>query len=76
MHNGYAPDDGDVAIAIHQVPEGGITDGATAVIVAGHDGFYRRIGPRQEWWIVDIEGCLWWMDSGDLPVTYSGPSDT
>jgi len=56
MHNGYAPGDGDVAIAIHQVPEGGITDGATAVIVAGHDGFYRRIGPRQEWWIVDIEG--------------------
>jgi len=56
MHNGYAPGDGDVAIRIQVVPEGGITDGATAVTVAGHDGFYRRIGPRLEWWIVDIAG--------------------
>jgi len=56
MHNGYAPGDGDVAIRIQVVPEGGITDGATAVTVAGHDGFYRRISPRLEWWIVDIEG--------------------
>ena len=54
MHNGYGS--GDVEIRVEQVPEGGITDGATATTVAGHDGIYRRIDPRNEWWIVDIEG--------------------
>ncbi len=54
MHNGYGS--GDVEIRVEQVPEGGITDGATATTVAGHDGIHRRIDPRNEWWIVDIEG--------------------
>jgi Tol biopolymer transport system component len=56
MHNGYASGDGGVAIYIEVVPDGGVTDGATAVSIAGHDGTYRRIGPRMEWWIVEIEG--------------------
>ncbi|HEY6567688.1 MAG TPA: hypothetical protein VI341_09230 [Actinomycetota bacterium] len=54
MHNGYGS--GDVEIHISQVPEGEITDGATAATVAGHDGIYARIDPRRERWIVDIEG--------------------
>jgi hypothetical protein len=53
MHNGYGS--GDVEIHIRQVPEG-VTDGVTAVTVAGRDGVYRRIDPRMEWWFVDIEG--------------------
>jgi len=53
MHNGYGS--GDVEIRVEQVPEGGITDGATATTVAGHEGIYRRIDPRNQWWIVDIE---------------------
>jgi hypothetical protein len=57
MHNGWPPPGpADVEIRIQQVPAGGITDGATAATVAGRDGIYRRIDPRREWWIADIEG--------------------
>ncbi len=70
MHNGYGS--GDVAIQIG-VADGAIPDAdATAVEVAGHNGFYRRLDPQGdepailtpyepiegqgEEWIVDIEG--------------------
>ena len=42
-------------IHVQQVPAGGITDGGSAVTVAGHEGIYLRID-AQEWWVVDIEG--------------------
>jgi hypothetical protein len=54
MHNGYGS--GEVDIRIVQVPEGGITDGAAAATVAGHDGLHRRIDAQRKEWIVDIEG--------------------
>ncbi|HEU4356120.1 MAG TPA: hypothetical protein VFT27_11070 [Actinomycetota bacterium] len=55
MHNGYGT--GDVEISVGVVPEGVIPDeSATAVIVAGRDGLYRRIDAQREEWIVDIEG--------------------
>lgn len=82
MHNGFASPthDADVAISIDAarpgvlhyevvVPDGPTTDdSATAVTVAGRDGFYRRLDDRleeaglDEWftrweeWTVDIEG--------------------
>ena len=53
MHNGYGS--GDVEIRINEGPEGGLTDGVPTT-VAGYEGFYQRIDPRREWWIVEIEG--------------------
>ena len=55
VHNGNGS--GNVEIHVEDVvPEEGITAGATAVTVAGHDGIYRRMDARREEWIVDIEG--------------------
>ena len=54
MHNGYGS--GDVEIRIGGSPAGAITDDATAVTIAGHDGSYRRIEAGFEEWVADIEG--------------------
>ena len=55
MHNGYGS--GDVTLNIERV-RGGQPPGAgwTAATVAGHDGLYRRTAPRQEAWLVEVEG--------------------
>ncbi|HEY5859245.1 MAG TPA: hypothetical protein VIX62_03060, partial [Actinomycetota bacterium] len=42
MHNGRGGG-GSVEIHVQQVPAGGITDGGSAVTVAGHEGIYLRI---------------------------------
>ena len=38
-------------------PGGGGLDGRTPVVVAGHDGYYRRVDDRRERWMVDIDGA-------------------
>ena len=54
MHNGYGS--GDVEIRLEVAPEETISgNGATPVVVAGHDGIYRRIDAGQQEWIVAIE---------------------
>lgn len=42
--------------ALNFVPDGAIPEDATAVTVAGHDGFYRRIDDGWEEWSFDIVG--------------------
>ena len=54
MHNGYGS--GDVEITIGIELERITPDGEMAVIVAGHEGIYRRIDAGREEWLVDIEG--------------------
>ncbi len=55
IHNGYGS--GDVTLNIERVhgrrPPGA---GWTAATVAGHDGLYRRTQPREEEWLVEIDG--------------------
>lgn len=63
MHNGYGS--GDVEIRIRGIPLGtgtGSGDGATAVKIAGRDGFYRRIDPGSEQWVVDIDRTTIFID--------------
>ena len=48
---------GDVEIFVVTAPQSAtLGDGATALTVAGHDGTYQRTGPREEKWLVNIEG--------------------
>lgn len=54
LHNGYGS--GDVGIRLNFVPDWAIPEDATAVTVAGHDGFYRRIDDGWEEWSFDIGG--------------------
>jgi len=52
MHNGYGT--GNVEIRMGAGTAGPTPAGATAVTVAGHEGTYRRIDPRQDDWTVDL----------------------
>lgn len=55
MHNGYGS--GDVEIRISVVPRRpGSDDGATTVVVAGHDARYREVIAGVEEWIVEVDG--------------------
>ncbi len=54
MHNGNGS--GDLELSIQDVGGPVTDDGARAVTVAGHDGFYRRIDAGREEWIVNIKG--------------------
>ena len=54
MHNGYGS--GDVTFNIARVSGGPPGAGWTAATVAGHDGLYRRTQPREEEWLVEIDG--------------------
>jgi hypothetical protein len=67
MHNGYGS--GDVQIGLNLVPDGAISDDATAVTVAGRDGFYRRIDAEREEWSVDIDGTTVFINLEAQPGT-------
>lgn len=54
MHNGYGS--GDVEIRIDVVRDDAIAGGGTPVMVAGHEGTYRRLDAGHEEWMIDIEG--------------------
>ncbi len=55
MHNGYGS--GDVEIRVSVVPRRPASDdGATTVVVAGHDARYREVIAGVEEWIVEVDG--------------------
>lgn len=70
MHSGYGSNDIDVWIlgidplgtwmpkwAKAETGSGGDrSEAGTPVVVAGHDGIYRKVNDRRERWFVDIEG--------------------
>ena len=55
MHNGYGS--GDVSLVIQRARAGAAADdGWTTTAVAGRAARYRRTGPREEQWRVEIHG--------------------